>query len=50
MIPLPLDIKLLLPGYRARWRARYACMLAELEALAPSLTYGEDDGTPWIEL
>ncbi len=50
MIPLPLDIKLLLPGYRVRWRARYACMRAELEALAPGLTYGEDDGTPWIEL
>ena len=50
MIPIPLDIKLLLPGYRARWRARYACMIAELRALAPQLSYGEDDGVPWIEL
>jgi FkbM family methyltransferase len=50
MIPIPLDIKFLLPGYRARWRARYACMIAELRALAPQLTYGEDDGVPWIEL
>ena len=50
MIPIPLDIKLLLPGYRSRWRARYACMIAELSALAPQLTYGEDDGVPWIEL
>jgi len=50
MIPLPLDIKLLLPGYRARWRGRYACMVAELEALAAQLSYGEDDGIPWIEL
>ncbi len=50
MIPLPLDIKLLLPGYRARWRGRYACMLAELDALARQLSYGEDGEIPWIEL
>jgi len=50
MIPLPLAVKLMLPGYRGRWRARYACMLAELEVLARQLGYGEEDGTPWIEL
>ena len=50
MIPLPLAVKLILPGYRARWRARYACMLAELEVLARQFSYGEDEGIPWIEL
>jgi len=50
MIPLPLDLKLLVPGYRAKWRARYACMLAELYVLAAQLSYGEEDGTPWIDL
>jgi FkbM family methyltransferase len=50
MIPLPLDLKLLVPGYRAKWRARYAGMLAEIEALAPRLSYGEDGAVPWIEL
>ena len=50
MIPAPLSLKLRFPGYRAKWRRRYACMLAELAALAPTLDYGEDDGTPWIDL
>lgn len=47
---LPLALKLQIPGYRARWHRRYACMLAELAALAPRLSYGEEDGTPWVEI
>lgn len=47
---LPLQLKALIPGYRGRWRYRHACLLAEIAALAPRLDYGEDNGTPWIEL
>ena len=45
----PLFLKLLVPGYRAKWRWRYAAMLSELAALMPRLTCGESDGVPWIE-
>lgn len=50
MLKLPLQVKELVPGYRAKWRARYACFLAEIAELAPQLTYGEDGKTPWIEI
>lgn len=50
MLKLPLQVKELVPGYRAKWRARYACFLAEIAALAPRLNYGVDGDTPWIEL
>ena len=41
---------MMVPGYRAKWRECYACMTAELSALVPNLTFGEDGGAPWIEL
>lgn len=47
---LPIELKMLVPGYQARWRRSYACMLAEINKLAPRLHYGDDAGTPWIEL
>ena len=50
MIYAPLDFKLLVPGYRRKWIRQYSCMISELQALAPLLTYGEDGTTPWIEL
>lgn len=50
MIPIPLRLKMLVPGYRAKWRARYAGMLAHLREHAPRLAYGEEDGAPWIEV
>ena len=50
MRKLPLRIKELVPGYRAKWRARYACFLDEITKLAPCLTYGEDGDIPWIEI
>ena len=46
----PLSLKLFVPGYRAKWRWRYAAMLSELAALMPHLNYGESEGVPWIEL
>ena len=49
MIPLPLSLKLLVPGYRGKWRGRYAGMLDHLNDLAPNFTYGKDTGVPWIE-
>lgn len=49
MLPIPLGLKRLVPGYTARWRWRYAGMLAQFSALAPVLAYGESDGVPWIE-
>ncbi len=50
MIKLPLRLKELVPGYRAKWRARYACFLDEIGKLAPRLTYGQDGDIPWIEI
>jgi FkbM family methyltransferase len=47
---LPIELKMLVPGYRARWRRSYACMLAEIAKLAPRLCYGQDGNVPWIEL
>lgn len=47
---LPIELKILIPGYRARWRRSYACMLAEIAKLAPRLRYGKDGNVPWIEL
>lgn len=47
---LPIELKMMVPGYRARWRRSYACMLAEIAKLAPLLRYGQDGNVPWIEL
>lgn len=47
---VPVELKMLIPGYRARWRRSYACMLAEMVKLAPRLRYGHDGPMPWIEL
>lgn len=47
---LPLQVKELVPGYRAKWRARYACFLDEIAKLVPQLRYGSDGETPWIEI
>ncbi|HUV33119.1 MAG TPA: FkbM family methyltransferase [Devosiaceae bacterium] len=50
MTALPLSMKLLVPGYRGRWLARYAGMIAEFERVVPELAFGtSDDGVPWIE-
>ncbi len=49
-VVLPLGLKLLVPGYRARWRRRYACMIAEIAKLWPRLAWGEADGTPWLAI
>lgn len=49
MIPLPLALKRLVPGYARRWRERYAGFMAEVARAAPLLRYGESNGTPWIE-
>lgn len=46
---IPIQIKTLVPGYRAKWRRRYACMLREIEAIVPRLSFGADDD-PWISL
>lgn len=43
-------LKSFLPGYRARWRHRYAVLLAELAALDARVRYGADGAVPWIEL
>ncbi len=43
-------LKSFLPGYRARWRRRYAVLLAELAALDARVRYGADGAVPWIEI
>ncbi len=49
MIPIPIRLKMLVPGYRAKWRQRYAGMLAQLHEHAPRLEYGESSDVPWLE-
>ena len=49
MIPMPLEIKLLIPGYRRRWLNRYECMIYELGDLASKISFGCEDNIPWIE-
>ena len=49
MIPLPLNLKLKVPGYRRRWLSRYACMISEIQQQSPSLRYGVEEDIPWIE-
>jgi len=50
VINLPIGLKALVPGYRARWRNRYGCMLSELARWVPRVTFGEDDTGPWLEV
>lgn len=49
MVYAPLNLKLLVPGYRKKWVRQYGCMITELQVLAPMLSYGEKDTVPWIE-
>ena len=49
MTALPLGLKLMVPGYRARWIERYAGMIAEIGRVVPELGFGQDAGIPWIE-
>jgi FkbM family methyltransferase len=46
---LPLGLKLLLPGYRARWLKRYAGMIAALRDTVPKLEFGQQGEVPWLE-
>lgn len=47
---IPIELKILAPGYRARWRRRYACMLSELAHWVPRTQFGGDSNGPWIEI
>jgi FkbM family methyltransferase len=50
MIRIPVQLKLLVPGYRAGWRHRYAGLLATLAEHVPSLEFGDDGQNPWIKV
>ncbi len=50
MIHIPVRLKALVPGYRARWRRRYAALLVVLRQHAPRLEYGQEGETPWIKI
>jgi len=47
---IPVQLKILVPGYRAKWLHRYACFIAEVTKLAPRLSYGQDGEMPWIKV
>ncbi len=49
MIPIPVRLKALVPGYRAKWRHRYTAMIDHAREHAPRLTFGADDTVPWLE-
>lgn len=46
MIPYPVRIKCLLPGFRVKWRKRYALMLDYLADVARRSEFGEAGGVP----
>ena len=48
-VSVPLWLKILVPGYRAKWRHRYAALLDHLNELAPRLIFGREDNIPWVE-
>ncbi|MEQ8667349.1 MAG: FkbM family methyltransferase [Rhodospirillales bacterium] len=48
MISLPTSLKLCIPGYRARWKRRSQCLLDHFNEHAPRLTFGEEDGVPFL--
>ena len=49
-IALPVRIKTMVPGYRAKWRKQCRAMIDEIAKLWPRLRCGEEGGTPWIEV
>jgi FkbM family methyltransferase len=49
LMNFPISVKALFPGYKAKWRYRYACMFSELRRIGPELIYGADEDGPWIE-
>jgi FkbM family methyltransferase len=49
MISIPKNIKLCIPGYHYLWKRRSQCFLDHLAIHAPLLSFGEDDGVPYLE-
>jgi FkbM family methyltransferase len=49
MITIPVQLKVLVPGYRAKWRRQCAGLLAALREHVPSLEFGDDGTNPWIK-
>lgn len=49
MLPIPKAIKLLIPGYRQLWKRRSQCFLDHLAIHTPLLTFGEEDGVPYLD-
>ena len=50
VIPIPLSLKLLVPGYRAVWLRRCRAVIDHINQFDPSLTFGEDGDGPWLQL
>ncbi len=50
MVALPLALKMLVPGYKAKWQSNYAGFIAEYNRLTDGMTFGDEDGTPWVAL
>ncbi len=50
MIPFNLRLKVLIPGYRSKWRRHFRLMIEHLEQVATDLDFGEDQNVPWIEI
>lgn len=50
MIPVPLSLKLMVPGYRAAWLTRCRALIDHINQLDSSLTFGEDGDDPWLQL
>lgn len=50
MISAPLPLKLLVPGYRARWKRQCRALIEHVNRLAPQMDFGDDGDGPWIRV
>jgi FkbM family methyltransferase len=49
MIPIPVDIKIMFPGYRKKWKQRYQAMIDHVNEVEKDLICGFESETPWIK-
>ena len=49
MIKLPISVKLLVPGYRAKWHRKCIAIIDHINKISSTFEYGKNDDIPWIE-
>ncbi|MBF0187276.1 MAG: FkbM family methyltransferase [Magnetococcales bacterium] len=49
-VPPIVRLKTLVPGYRPKWVRRFKTLLDHLNAIESKVTFGEEEGFPWMEI